>query len=432
MRRLVGAFAAAAVVSFAAAQYDVRGYGAKGDGITKDTAAIQAAFDAAAAHGGGTVYLPPGRYISGTIHLRSNVSLHIPAGATLLESPANGDFDTYEQLPYKIWDDRETTYFHYALLAGENVHDVAIYGEGTIDGNRPRRGGPKPIALKLCQRISIRGLTFRDAPNYTISFLGSDYIDIEGVTILNAYADGIDPDSSRYVRIRNCYIDAWDDTICPKASHALGYKRSVENLTVTNCVLTTNSNHFKFGTESGGDFKNIAFTNSACYHRPVPEQRHLSGVAIESADGSNIDGVVVSNIVMQDVYNPIFIHLGNRGRGSDTKGPGSIKNVSISDIVAVNSRFPSSVTGIPGSRVERVSLENIQITMAGGEQRPRTLGEVPDPPAKGPECDMFGPLPAYGLYARHVDGLVLKKCACGGATATCAARWCSTTCTGWT
>jgi len=298
----------------------------------------------------------------GTIHLKSNVTLQIPAGATLMMSPDQADFDPYEKLPYDSHADEETTHFHYALLAGENVHDVAILGQGVIDGNRPKRRGPKPIALKTCQRIAIRGVTIKDAPNYAISFLGSDYIDVDGVTILNAYADGIDPDSSRYVRIANCFIDSHDDAICPKASLALGKPRPTEHLTVTNCVLSTSCNNIKLGTESSGDFKNLAFSNCAMFPRPG-KRRPISGISIESVDGSHIDGLVVSNITMQDIDTPIFIRLGNRGRGLDPPTPGSLANVSITNLVATGALRTCPIAGLPGYPIRRVSLDNINISM---------------------------------------------------------------------
>jgi polygalacturonase len=219
--------------------FDVRDFGAKGDGTAKDTAAIQQAIDAAGRQGGGAVLVPAGKYLSGTIHLRSNITLHLEPGAVILASPDNADFDPYETLPFHSVSDAETTYFHYALVAAENVHDIAITGEGAIDGNRSKRGGPKTIAIKLAERVTIRGVTVRNSPNYSISFWGCDNVVVDGVTVLNGYADGIDPDSSRNVRISNSYVDAYDDAICPKASPSMGLdrKRAVENLTVTNCVL---------------------------------------------------------------------------------------------------------------------------------------------------------------------------------------------------
>src|SRR4051794_4517962 len=249
--------AALLTISFASAATNVRDFGAKGDGIAKDTTAIQRAIDAAAKQGGGTVLLPAGRYLSGTIHLKSNITLHLDNGAVLLASPDEADFDPYETLPFESVSDKETTYFHYALIAAEGVHDIAIEGKGVVDGNRAKRGGPKTIAIKLCEHVTIRGITVRNSPNYSISLWGADYVDIDGVTILNSYADGIDPDSCRYVRIANCYIDAHDDAICAKASPSMGMdkRRPVEHLTVTNCVLRTDASHFKFGTESSGDFR---------------------------------------------------------------------------------------------------------------------------------------------------------------------------------
>src|SRR5579872_1869048 len=135
-------------VALAGPASDVRDFGAKGDGVAKDTAAIQKAIDAAGQQGGGTVLAPAGKYLSGTIHLKSNVTLHLSPGSVILASPDNADFDPYETLPFQSVSDKETTYFHYALIAAENVHDIAIEGEGAIDGNRPKRGGPKTIAIK--------------------------------------------------------------------------------------------------------------------------------------------------------------------------------------------------------------------------------------------------------------------------------------------
>ena len=404
--KLVGSLVLLSLPATAAVSHNVRDYGAKGDGATKDTAALQAAIDAAAKEGGGVVVVPPGNYLSGTVHLKSNVAIQIPAGATTLGSPDNKDYDPYETLPFEPVDDTETTYFHYALLAGENVHHVSITGAGVIDGNRNKRGGPKPIALKNCEHISIRGITVRNSPNYAISFLGCDYVDVDGVSVINSYADGIDPDCSRFVRIANCYVDAWDDAICPKASQALGKPRSTENLVVTNCVLRTNCSSFKFGTESRGDLKNVAVTNCVMLKRDVL-RAPISGITLESVDGSNIDGVTISNITMQEVSTPIFLRLGNRGRGMNPPTPGSLRNVTISNIIATGGTMPSSITGIVGATVKNVTLDNINITMVG-EGEFNSL-DVPEVANKYPEADMFGKLPAYGLYVRHVEGLTLRN-----------------------
>ncbi len=417
-----------------AAALDVRDFGAKGDGTTKDTKAIQAAIDKAAATGG-SVTIPPGAYVSGTLHLRSNLTLRIEQGATLLFSPDDGDFDPYEELPYHMaaapkkvepqvsfvtrtlperrrlsappaWDDTETTYFHYALLSGDGVHNVAIEGTGTIDGNRPRRGGPKPIGIKNSEWISVRGITIRNAPNYNVSFAGTDYIEVEGVKIINGYADGVDFDGCRYVRISNCYIDAWDDAVCPKASMALGRPRATEHLVVANCVLRTSCNHVKFGTESAGDLRDVSVTNCVMLRRPYG-RKGLGGIAIESVDGSNVDGVVVSNISMEDVVSPIFIRLGSRGRGMEKPAAGSIKNISIQNVVARGASLASTITGVEAGRIQNVTVDGLNVTGVGGVAA-RDL-EVPEAAAKYPDPDLFGELPALALYSRHVDGLVLRN-----------------------
>jgi polygalacturonase len=385
---------------------NVRDYGAKGDGVTKDTAAVQAAIDASAENGG-TVFVPAGRYLCGTLHLRSHVALYLDAGASVMASPDDADFDRCEILPFQPVDDDETTYFHYALLAGEDVEDIAILGPGSVDGHRTERGGPKTIALKNCRRIAIRGITVKNSPNYSISFLGCDYVDVDGVTVLNGYADGIDPDCSRYVRIANCLIDCRDDAVCPKASQALGYRRSTEHLAVTNCVLSTNQSHIKLGTESAGDFKYLAFTNCTMYNRSA-ERPAVSGLSIESVDGSNIEGLVASNLTMHGAQAPLFLRLGNRGRGLEKPAPGSLKNVSIANIVATGAVITPSVTGLAGSPVKNVSLSNMNITMKGGQADSQGL-DVPEVENKYPEAGMFGLLPAYGLYARHVEGLTLDN-----------------------
>ncbi|MGB9604246.1 MAG: glycoside hydrolase family 28 protein [Bryobacteraceae bacterium] len=389
----------------AAQHHDVRRYGAKGDGKTKDTAAVEAAIGAAAKEGG-AVFFPPGTYLCGTIHLKSGVALELSAGAVIAASPDEADFEPYEKLPFPPVDDRETTYSHYALLLGDGVSDVVISGTGVIDGNRSKRGGPKPVAFKNSQRIAIRNVTVRNSPNYAISLLGCDHVSIEGVSIINSYADGIDPDCSRFVRIANCYVDSHDDAICPKASQALGSPRPTEHLTVTNCILRTDCNAIKFGTESRGDFRNVTISNCVILPRDRGI-RPISGVSLESVDGSNIEGVSVSNLVMRQVRAPLFIRLGNRGRGMNPPVPGSARGIIISNVIAVDATHTSNVVGIPGHRVRDVVLENLDFTMAGGGVF--TGLNVPEHEAKYPEATMFGELPAWTLYARHVEGLVVRN-----------------------
>ena len=386
----------------------VRDFGAAGDGATKDTVAVQRAIDACADAGGGTVYFASGAYLCGSLHLKSDVALHLDAGATILGSPDKDDYDPYEKLDFENDADEETSYFHYALIWGEDLHKVAIVGHGTIDGNRNRRHGPKPIALKRCCQVEIRGIRIVNAPNYCISLLGTDNVNIDGVTILNGYCDGIDPDSCKNVRISNCHIESRDDAIVPKASFALGERRASENIMVTNCYLATRACGFKLGTESGGGFKRIAVSNCVIA-RMRGEHPVRAGIAIESVDGAELDGVVVSNITMIEVRAPIFIRLGNRGRDMDEPAPGSLRSISIDNIVARKASLACSITGIPGHPVEGVTLSNIRIHYVGGGPYRAPDEAVPEVEAEYPDARMFDGLPAYGFYCRHVDGLTLSN-----------------------
>ncbi len=262
--------------------------------------------------------------------------------------------------------------------------------------------------MKRCRYVEIRGIRILNAPNYSISMLGTDYVTIDGVTILNAYCDGIDPDSCRNVRISNCHIESWDDAIVPKASFSLGERRSTENITVTNCYLSTACNAFKLGTESGGDFKRIAVSN--CVMAGLKGRRPaISGIALESVDGSNLDGVVVTNITMVRVRAPIFIRLGNRGRDMETPVPGTVRNISINNVVATEASTACSIVGIPGHNVENVSVSDVRISYIGGGPFRAADEPVPEYPGGYPEADMFEGLPAYAWYCRHADGVTMRN-----------------------
>jgi len=388
--------------------FNVTEYGALGDGQTKDTYAIQKAIDTCSAAGGGTVYFPAGKYISGSIRLRSYVTLQLDSGATISASTDELDFDPHEKLNYKTDSDRETTYFHYSLIWGEDVRNVAILGQGRIDGNRETRGGPKPIAVKRGRFITIRDIQIVDAPNYCISLLGCDYVNIDGVTIVRAHCDGIDPDCCHHVRISNCHIESWDDAIVLKSSYALGERRATENVTVMNCILSTSCNAFKMGTESGGGFKHVTVSNCVMVS-PEDARPTISGIALESVDGAEVDGILISNISMCNVRTPIFLRLGNRGRDMETPVPGSMRNITIGNIEATGASLACSITGLVGHPIRNVTLDNLRIQYAGGGKRELVEKTVPELPKKYPEATMFGELPAYGLYCRHVENLSLRQ-----------------------
>jgi hypothetical protein len=388
--------------------FSVRETGARGDGSSSDTAAAQKAIDLCAAAGGGTVFFPAGVYLCGSLHLKSGVRLDLDANATIKGSKNIADYDPVETLPFKNDSDSETSFFHYALLWGEGLDHIAITGQGTIDGNWDKRHGPKPIALKRCANVEIKGIRMINAPNYNISLLGTDYVNIDGVTILNGYADGIDPDCCRKVRISNCHIESSDDAIVPKTSFSLGERRSCEDIVVTNCYLGTTAHAFKLGTESGGDFKRIAISNCVMAGFS-PSQPAAGGFCLESVDGANIDGVVASNLTMNNVRAPIFLRLGNRGRDMATPTPGTLRNVVVSGVVATNATLASSITGIPGHDVEGVTLSDIRIVHTGGDPFTNVLKDIPEQISAYPTPRMFGVYPTYGLYCRHARDITLRN-----------------------
>lgn len=238
--------------------------------------------------------------------------------------------------------------------------------------------------------------------------LGTDRVNISGISILNGYCDGIDPDGCKNIRISDCYIDCFDDAIVPKASFSLGYLRSVENLTVTNCILASNCNAFKFGTETGGGFKNVTVSNCTIMERKVGKHAD-SGISLESVDGAEVEGVTITNISMQNVISPIFLRLGNRGRDMETPKPGFVRNILISNITVVNATQASILAGIPNFPVENVTISNIRVSYVGGGSFSGKPESVPELVSEYPDTDMFGPIPAWGFYCRHVKNLKLLE-----------------------
>jgi polygalacturonase len=403
-----GLMMAAGVASGLANAADARAAGAKGDGRTLDTAALQRGIDGLHESGGGILVLPAGRYRTGTLVLRSGTGLHLDQGAVVLGSADAGDYEVPETLPYESYADRETSLFRHALIRAEDAEGVSITGPGEIDANRTRRGGPKPVSLKNCKRVTLRDFTIRRAPNYAISFIGCEDVVIDGCRIREGYSDGIDPDSSRGVRISNCYVESHDDAICLKASLALGRRVACEQVTVTNCVLVTSSNGFKLGTESSGDFRDITFSNSVILRKDMMAQRDRGGILISSVDGSRISQVVVSNVTIRDVHAPLLVRLGNRGRGMEVPVPGLIEDVQIQNVTATGSRYPAMIAGLPGHPVRRVTLSDVSLTVQGGETTARKPEEVPENPAGYPETDMFGVPPASAMFVRHARDLTMR------------------------
>jgi hypothetical protein len=423
------ALALAFLHPLAARDFDVKAHGAVGDGKALDTAAIQKSIDAAAAAKGGRVVFPPGKYLSGTIRLKSHVTLHLEKGATLLGST---DLSHYQRLNFL------------ALVMADNQEKVGISGQGVIDGQgkviaealiSPIKPGKYPDAgeakrpvilnFRNCRGVTVRDVTLRESACWVQLYRDCDRVHIENITVRTMAAttnDGLDIDGCSNVVIRGCDIDSEDDAICLKS-----HRRFCENVLIENCRIRSSCNALKFGTASFKGFRNITVRNLEIY------DTYLSGITLQIVDGGLMENVNISNVKMTKTNNPIFIRLGHR----NTKAPvGSIKGVTISNVTAEipnrprseMNKFPSywrhncttlitgSITGLPGHPVRDVTLRDITIIYGGIGDAPKPdhlplkdLEKVPERAQNYPESKMFGVLPAWGLYGRHAEGLTLEN-----------------------
>jgi polygalacturonase len=446
--------------------YNVKTFGATGDGKTVDTPSINKAIDAAAAAGGGTVYFPAGNYLSVSIRLKSNIALYLDQGATIVAANTSDEvkYDPPEPNEWDKYQDFGHSHWHNSLIWGEGLTNVSILGPGMIWGKGLVRGGgqsrtqaqndalnaaranepkqpfgyPNPrdavesgwankaIALKLCRNVIIRDITILHGGHFAILATGVDNLTIDNVKI-DTNRDGIDIDACRNVRISNCTVNSpFDDGICPKSSFALGYARATENVTITNCQVSgydegtltdgtfkrdynrysANSGptgRIKFGTESNGGFRNITISNCVF--------DYCRGLALETVDGGLLEDVTITNITMRDVANcPIFMRLGSRLRGPQGATVGALRRVTLSNIIVYNaeSKFASIISGIPGHDIEDVRLSNIRVYYKGGGTKQQAALAPPEKENDYPEPAMFGEIPAYGFFIRHVRGLEMS------------------------
>lgn len=420
------------------AGWNVRDFGASGDGRTLDTEAINKAIEAAAKAGGGTVYFPAGTYATHSIRLKSNISLYIDQGATILAAdpvPNGPGYDPAESNEHDKFQDFGHSHWQNSLIWGTGLENVSILGPGTIYGkgltkNVPRPGqGNKAIALKLCRNVILKDFTILYGGHFGILATGVDNLTIDNLKI-DTNRDGMDIDCCRNVRISNCTVNSpWDDGICLKSSYALGFARATENVTIANCQVSGfdrgtlidgtyqkkeagmvpdkqgPTGRIKFGTEANGGFKNISITN--CLFQ------YCRGLALETVDGGLLEDVTISNIVMKDLTNsPVFLRLGARMRGPAGTVPGKLRRINISNLVAYNadSHFSSIIAGIPGNDIEDIKLSNIRIYYRPIDSpKVQIQSAVPEFSKDYPEPQRFGVMPSYGFFIRHVRNIELNN-----------------------
>ncbi len=434
--------------SWAGAVYNVRDFGAMGDGRTLDSPAVNAAIEAAVKGGGGQVLVPAGTYLCGSIRLKSNIDLHLAAGCTILAAdPKNfrgqtnlggdggGLYDESESFGgFPEYQDGGHTYFHNSLIWAEGQHNVSITGFGMIDGkgltkkDTEKAGqvqggsigtGDKAIALKLCRQVTIRDITIYRGGHFAIIMTGCDLSTIDNVTI-DTNRDGFDIDCCKYMTVSNCRINTpSDDALVLKSSYALKQPVACEHIAVTNCNITGFKcgtlldgtyvpepvgwvcGRFKLGTESNGGYRNISLTNCTFMYS--------SGLAFEEVDQGAMENIVVSNITMSHVHHyPIYITTGCRNRGpKEVTRRSSARDIQISNVVAddCDSLCAIIVTGMKDEPLRNVWLSNIRLRFRGGGARELVNKDYREQGTNYPEPKFAGWTPAYGLYARHAEGL---------------------------
>ena len=419
---------------------DITTLGAKGDGQTMNTTFIQQAIDSVATTGGGIVLIPPGRFVTGVIHLRSGVELHLADSAVLQGSTHRTDYGG----------ERAS-----ALLIADGQHDISVTGKGIIDGRgrqvvqdvfrmlkegtlqdpewqhenpwhqrRPTEvNRPGIIDFKLCDGVKIIGVTLKDAAAWVQTYTECNHLTLENMRVEStAYwnNDGIDVVDCQDVRIAGCHVNASDDGICLKSSNAAS---RCDKVVVENCVVRSSASAIKFGTASRGGFRNVTIRNITVY------DTYRSAIALESVDGGTLEDVDIQHITARNTGNAIFIRLGHR---RPNVPPGIIRHITIRDVTVdvpadkpdrgyetegpalryPHNLFPSSITGLPGHPVEDVTLEHIRIVYHGKDDPAfgrygglDSLDQVPENEKDYPEFSMFGELPAWGFYVRHAKDI---------------------------
>jgi hypothetical protein len=417
--------------------YNIRDFGAKGDGKTLDTAALQAAIDTCTREGGGTVLVPAGTFVIGTTELKSNVTLHLTASATLLGSGDGKDYHAVSAIP--LSGDSTLGDGNWALLFAVEATNVTVEGAGTFDGqghlfnNSGHRETPPPAGISgpqrpyhllfhRCHNIVVRDIQLLRCAFHSIRVIQSERVRLTGLYIhnrVNTNNDGFHFISARYVAISNCVLLCQDD--------ACALFGSCQFVTVTNCVFSTRWSVFRFG---GGDVRNIAVSNCLIYE--------TYGCPIKIGAGRmTLENLSFSNLILQDVTGPISINFSGHNRnedgGADPSPDAFVRNISFSnirasivteptmsyqDMATIGHVFPGeqysciTLNGVGNAWIENVTLSDVHVTSAGGGSAqlaakrnvPQTTREYFGVWGEEP----FGP-PAYGLFARNVKGLTLDN-----------------------
>ena len=424
--------------------YDLRHFGAVGDGETNDTGALQQAIDRCSAAGGGIVFVPSGTFLIGTTELKSHVTLHLSAGAVLLGSGDGRHYRPVTQIP--LSGDATLNDGNHALLYAVEAVGFAIEGSGTIDGNGARfhrspGGPPAPAGLEgerrphhlllyRCRNVRLSHFHLRNSAYHSVRIIASEHLSIDSLSIDSRVTfnnDGFHLVSCTFVTISNCIVICKDD--------ACAMFGSCSNVMVTNSFFRTRWSVFRFG---GGAVRNIAVTNC------VLSEVYGCPIKLQGNPGSTYENLSFSNLLFDDVTGPIHLGAGPSAKWNGSPGgpaepmngidpatgapagtvtPAVVRNLSFSHIRGVVNTHPprqpddllypgeghSSIilNCVPGATMEDISFDSIHLTFGGGGTEGE--GRRRDLPQFASEYFLLGPSPAYGLYARGVDRLSLSN-----------------------
>jgi polygalacturonase len=399
--------------------FDIRDYGAKGDSNTINTIAFQTAIDACNKSGGGTVLVSGGKFITGTIYLKSNVCLQIDAGAVMLGSSNINDYaSNTDRTMY-----RGEPYMDRCLIFASNANNISIVGSGKIDGQGklfpnagdPQENRPKLLRVLNCTKIRMRDITLESPASWTTEWRYCDDIVVDGITIFsqaNGNGDGLDFDGCSDVRVSNSSFNTSDDAICLQTSLT---DKPCRNIVITNCVFSSKWAGIRIGLLSRGDFNNVVVTNC------IFNNNSDSGLKIQMCEGGEMKNMIFSNLVMKNVPRPVFMTFTKQNAWVDANKEDRpmkrMSNFQFNNIIVESTKGGKNCafifTGMPGHPLENITLSNIQAVFPGGgtlADSKNILKEFTSEQLDGrwPEYFEFkNTVPAFGLYMRHVKGVRL-------------------------
>jgi polygalacturonase len=409
--------------------FKVERYGAKGNGKTMNTKAIQNTIDACSAKGGGVVLFSKGDYLTGTFRLKSGVMIEVARGARILGSTDINDYpECIEELKSVM---SENYRFRQSLIYAEKAERVGIRGEGEIyfqgeksNFSSPETTGPikdRPVGIRMieCSQVVLQDIYLHNSASWMQNYLACRDLIFDGIRVVNQANynnDGLDPDGCTNVIVRNCFINAEDDAMCLKGASSL----PSQNILIENSTFISTCNAFKIGTDTQGDFRNIVVRNVTLGGIPAGEETIAgpevsTGITLATVDGGNVSDILIQDVTINQARCPIFVRIGNRGRvipGVKKPNPGTLHHIIIDGVRGErNFRQGSLISGIYGYPVQDVLINDCRLSMEGGGTKDMTIQTVPENETGYPDAHKFlkKGLPSYGFFLRHARGVIIRN-----------------------